>query len=113
MGSILSRKEPSDKPGTIHAGGGPASFSVRIVAVFQALNQFGRHCCSLFIREVERLGEELFGVHKQEGTTVWISILVTTIPATTSEAPTRRAKELAAPPMIANVMTTGGNPTPG
>jgi hypothetical protein len=52
------------------AGGGPASFSVRIVAVFQALNQFGRHCCSLFIREVERLGEELFGVHKQEGTTV-------------------------------------------
>jgi hypothetical protein len=90
----------------------PSRFRVGIDFVIQALNQFARQRGSLFIRQAERLGQELFGIHDREGNTVWISILATPIPATTSAAPTRRARELAAPPMIAMVMTTGGNPTP-
>jgi hypothetical protein len=46
----------------------PSSLRVRIYVVVQTLNQFARQRCSLFIREAERLGQQLFGIQSRRVT---------------------------------------------
>jgi hypothetical protein len=49
---------------------GPGGLRVQDDLVIQRLNQFARQHGSLIIGQAERLGQDLFGTHEQEGTTV-------------------------------------------